>query len=341
VRAAYRPDRVGDACARSPAAGDAGAAAASPHFPRTAGPDASLSPEPPMQTKRTVFPNRVLPYLLLTPQLLVTLIFFIWPAGQAFWQSFLRENAFGLKTTFVWFANYTKLFADPAYLNSMRVTAIFAIGVALLSMTIALLFAVTASRMLRSQNFYSTLLVWPYAIAPAIAGILWWFMFNPTIGILAYLLRALGIDWNHLIDPTDAMILVILAATWKQISYNFLFFLAGLQSIPHSLEEAAAIDGAGPVKRFWTIVFPLLSPTTFYLMELNVVYAMFDTFGIIDATTQNGPNHVTEILVYKVYFDGFIGLNLGSSAAQSAILMAIVIALTVIQFRWVERRVQY
>lgn len=294
-----------------------------------------------MQTKRTVFPNKVLPYLLLLPQLAVTFVFFLWPAAQAFWQSFLREDAFGFKTTFVWFANYAKLFEDPNYLNSMRVTAIFAISVTVLSMVVALILAVTASRMLRSSKVYSTLLVWPYAIAPAIAGILWWFMFNPTIGILSYALRAFGVNWNHMINPNDAMILIVLAATWKQISYNFLFFLAGLQSIPKSLEEAAAIDGAGPVKRFWTIVFPLLSPTTFYLLVINVVYAMFDTFGVIHATTEGGPSRATEILVYKVYFDGFIGLNLGSSAAQSVILMGIVIALTAIQFRFVERRVQY
>jgi sn-glycerol 3-phosphate transport system permease protein len=294
-----------------------------------------------MQTKRTVFPNRVLPYLLVAPQMAVTIIFFLWPAAQAFWQSFLHEDAFGFKTTFVWFANYTKLFDDPAYLNSMKVTAIFSVFVALLSMGIALALAVTANRMVRSSKVYSTLLVWPYAIAPVIAGILWWFMFNPTIGILAYAMRALGINWNHLTDPNDAMVLIVLAATWKQISYNFLFFLAGLQSVPRSLEEAAAIDGAGPGKRFWTIVFPLISPTTFYLMVLNIVYAMFDTFGVIDATTKGGPSKATEILVYKVYFDGFVGLNFGSSAAQSVILMAIVIILTVIQFRWVERRVQY
>jgi sn-glycerol 3-phosphate transport system permease protein len=294
-----------------------------------------------MQTKRTVFPNKVLPYLLLAPQLVVTVVFFIWPAGQAFLSSFQREDAFGLNSDFVWFANYLDLFHDSSYLDSFRVTIIFSLSVAILSMGISLLLAVAATRMIRSANIYSTLLIWPYAVAPAIAGILWWFMFNPAIGIMAYVLRGFGISWNHLVDPTDAMILVIVAATWKQISYNFLFFLAGLQSIPRSLEEAAAIDGAGPVKRFWTIVFPLLSPTTFYLVVVNIVYAMFDTFGVIDATTEGGPNRATDILVYKVYFDGFVGLNLGSSAAQSVILMAVVIVLTVIQFRWVERRVQY
>ncbi|MBZ9790047.1 sn-glycerol-3-phosphate ABC transporter permease UgpA [Rhizobium sp. 3T7] len=294
-----------------------------------------------MQTKRTVFPNKLLPYLLLAPQMLVTIVFFVWPAGTAFWQSFLRNDAFGFKTTFVWFANYRRLFADPIYVSAFGNTIVFAVLVTFLSLSISLLLAVAAMRVLRGSRIYSTLLVWPYAVAPAIAGILWWFMFNPSIGIVAYMLRAVGINWNHLVNSTDAMALIVIAATWKQISYNFLFFLAGLQSVPRSLQEAGAIDGAGPVKRFWTIVFPLISPTTFYLMVINIVYAMFDTFGIIHATTQGGPARATEILVYKVYFDGFIGLNLGSSAAQSVILMLIVIGLTAIQFRFIERRVQY
>jgi len=294
-----------------------------------------------MQTKRTVFPNKLLPYLLLAPQMLVTIVFFVWPAGTAFWQSFLRNDAFGFKTTFVWFANYRRLFADPIYISAFGNTIVFAVLVTFLSLSISLLLAVAAMRVLRGSRIYSTLLVWPYAVAPAIAGILWWFMFNPSIGIIAYMLRAVGINWNHLVNSTDAMALIVIAATWKQISYNFLFFLAGLQSVPGSLQEAGAIDGAGPVKRFWTIVFPLISPTTFYLMVINIVYAMFNTFGIIHATTQGGPARATEILVYKVYFDGFIGLNLGSSAAQSVILMLIVIGLTAIQFRFVERRVQY
>ncbi|MGO4139062.1 sn-glycerol-3-phosphate ABC transporter permease UgpA [Rhizobium brockwellii] len=294
-----------------------------------------------MQTKRTVFPNKLLPYLLIAPQIFVTVVFFLWPAATAFWQSFLRQDAFGFKTTFVWFENYRRLFADPIYINAFGHTLIFAILVTVLSTAIALLLAAAAMRVLRTSRIYSTLLIWPYAVAPAIAGILWWFMFNPSIGIVAYMLRAMGINWNHLINPDDAMILIVIAATWKQISYNFLFFLAALQSVPRSLQEAGAIDGAGPVKRFWTIVFPLISPTTFYLIVINIVYAMFDTFGIIHATTQGGPARATEILVYKVYFDGFIGLNLGSSAAQSVILMVIVIALTAVQFRFIERRVQY
>ncbi|ULR47536.1 sn-glycerol-3-phosphate ABC transporter permease UgpA [Rhizobium sp. K102] len=294
-----------------------------------------------MQTKRTVFPNKVLPYLLIAPQILITVVFFLWPAATAFWQSFLRQDAFGFKTSFVWFQNYRRLFADPLYMDAFGHTLVFAVLVTVLSTAIALILAAAAMRVLRTSRLYSTLLIWPYAVAPAIAGILWWFMFNPSIGIVAYMLRSMGISWNHLVNPNDAMVLIVIAATWKQISYNFLFFLAALQSVPRSLQEAGAIDGAGPVKRFWTIVFPLISPTTFYLVVINIVYAMFDTFGIVHATTQGGPARATEILVYKVYFDGFIGLNLGSSAAQSVILMVIVIALTAIQFRFVERRVQY
>lgn len=294
-----------------------------------------------MQSKRTVFPNRVLPYLLLLPQLAITLVFFIWPAAQAVKSSFEREDPFGFSTTFVCFENYRRMFVDPSYLGSLSRTAVFAFSVTLLSMSVSLLLAVAVSRVLRTGRLYTTLLVWPYAVAPVVVGILWWFMFNPTIGIMPYMLRAIGIDWNHRIDGVDAMVLVIIAASWKQISYNFLFFVAGLQSVPESLVEAAAIDGAGPFKRFWTIVFPLLSPTTFFLLIVNMIYAMFDTFGLIDATTQGGPAQATNILVYKVYSDGFLGLNIGSSSAQSVVLMLIVIVLTVIQFRYVERRVQY
>ncbi len=294
-----------------------------------------------MQTKRTIFPNKFLPYALLAPQLAVTLIFFIWPALQAVKSSFEREDPFGFRTTFVWFENYTRVFMDPLYLNSIGRTALFAICVTLLSMSLSLLLAVAVNRVLRTNRLYTTLLVWPYAVAPVVVGILWWFMFNPSIGIAPYILRIFGISWNHRVSGENAMILVVMAASWKQISYNFLFFLAGLQSVPQSLNEAAAIDGAGPFKRFWTIVFPLLSPTTFFLLIVNINYAMFDTFGLIDATTAGGPAQATNILVYKVYADGFLGLNIGSSAAQSVILMLIVIALTGIQFRYIERRVQY
>ena len=294
-----------------------------------------------MQTKRMTFSNSWLPYALLAPQVIVTLIFFIWPASQALYQSFLRQDIFGLRTTFVWFDNFSRLFADPLYLNSLKVTFWFSVGTTVLSMSVALLFAVMVNRMIRSRDSYTTFLVWPYAVAPAIAGVLWWFIFNPSIGIMPYMLKGFGYDWNHRSSSTDAMILVIIAAAWKQISYNFLFFLAGLQSIPQSLIEAAAIDGASRFKRFWTIVFPLLSPITFFLLVINIVYAMFDTFGVIHATTEGGPAQATNILVYKVYRDGFVNLNFGSSAAQSVILMGIVIILTVIQFRYIERRVNY
>tara|TARA_R110002072_G_scaffold74158_3_gene175851 strand:+ start:641 stop:1525 length:885 start_codon:yes stop_codon:yes gene_type:complete len=294
-----------------------------------------------MQTKRMTFNSRVLPYLLLAPQVVITLVFFVWPASQALWQSMLREDPFGLRTTFIWFRNFERLFEDPTYVNSLKTTAVFSISTTLLSMSLALLFATMVNRMIRSRDGYTTFLVWPYAVAPAIAGVLWWFIFNPSVGIMPYMLKMVGYDWNHRLNSGDAMILVVIAAAWKQISYNFLFFLAGLQSIPQSLIEAAAIDGAGRKKRFWTIVFPLLSPTTFFLMVVNIVYAMFDTFGVIHATTEGGPAQATNILVYKVFRDGFVGQNLGSSAAQSVILMGIVIVLTVVQFRWIERRVNY
>ena len=294
-----------------------------------------------MQTKRTIFPNKLLPYALLAPQIAVTVVFFLWPAGQAVVSSFMREDPFGLSSAFVWFDNYIRLFADPAYLASMRVTVVFAVLVTAVSMALALLLAVCVDRLIRLGGVYTTLLVWPYAVAPVVAGVLWWFLFNPSIGIFPYLLSFAGIHWNHRINGDHAMIMLVVAASWKQVSYNFLFFVAGLQSIPRSLIEAAAIDGAGPLKRFWTIVFPLLSPTTFFLLIININYSMFDTFAIVDATTGGGPAGATNILVFKVFADGVLGLNLGSSAAQSVILMLIVIALTFVQFRYVERRVQY
>jgi sn-glycerol 3-phosphate transport system permease protein len=291
--------------------------------------------------KRAQFPVSWLPYVLVAPQLAVTIVFFIWPAGQALWQSMLVQNAFGTSTEFVWFENFKVLFADATYLESFKVTALFSSLVAVLALAIGLVLAAACDHVLRGARAYQTLIIWPYAVAPAIAAVLWAFMFNPTVGILAYGLKLLGFDWNHMLNSGQAMVLVVIASVWKQVSYNFLFFLAGLQSIPKSMIEAAAIDGAGPAKRFLTISFPLLSPTSFFLLVVNLVYAFFDTFGIIDATTQGGPMTSTTTLVYKVYQDGFIGLDLGGSAAQSVILMAIVIALTVVQFRYIERRVQY
>jgi sn-glycerol 3-phosphate transport system permease protein len=273
--------------------------------------------------------------------MIITLVFFIWPAGQALFQSLLIQDAFGLSTQFVWFENFERLFADAYYLNAFRVTVIFSIATAGLALAAALLLAVMADRAIRGSGGYKTLLMAPYAIAPVVAGVLWLFMFNPTVGIIAYILRGLGYGWNHHLNGGQALLLVILAGAWKQISYNFLFFLAGLQAIPKAVIEAAAIDGAGPGTRFCRIVFPLLSPTTFFLLVVNLVYAFFDTFGIIHTVTAGGPAKATETLVYKVFNDGFIGLDFGGSAAQSVILMAIVIGLTVIQFRYIERRVVY
>ncbi|MEF2550315.1 sn-glycerol-3-phosphate ABC transporter permease UgpA [Aurantimonas sp. A2-1-M11] len=290
---------------------------------------------------KAVFPNKWLPYLLLAPQVAITLVFFYWPASQALFQSVLRQDPFGLKTTFVGLANFRSVLDDPSYLNAVKVSAVFSISTALLAMSLALLLASAAEKVTRGKGFYRTLLIWPYAVAPAVAGMLWLFMFNPAMGTFAYMLRRNGYDWDPLLNGDQAMLLVVVAAAWKQISYNFLFFVAALQSIPKSLTEAAAIDGAGSTKRFWTIVFPLIAPTTFFLLVVNTVYAFFDTFGIIDSVTAGGPARATETLVYKVYVDGFVNLNLGSSAAQSVILMAIVIALTAVQFRYVERRVHY
>ena len=291
--------------------------------------------------KRVRFRSLTLPWLLLAPQLAVIIVFFFWPAGQALVQSVQMQDAFGTSTEFVGLENFQRLFADELYIESFRTTAVFSILVAVFGIGLALLLAVFADRVVRGASVYKTLMVWPYAVAAAVAGVLWLFMFAPSIGMVAFWLRAAGFDWNHLLNPNHAMALIVMAAVWKQISYNFLFFLAGLQSIPKSLIEAAAIDGAGPWRRFWSIVFPLLSPVTFFLLVINIVYAFFETFAIVDAATQGGPGKATSILVYKVYYDGFKGMDLGSSAAQSVVLMAIVITLTVAQFRYVEKKVQY
>jgi sn-glycerol 3-phosphate transport system permease protein len=291
--------------------------------------------------KRAHISGWTLPLLLIVPQMAITLIFFYWPASQAIWQSFLREDAFGLASEFVGFENYVGLFEQPEYYRAMVTTAIFSTSVAFFSLACALLLASQADKNIRGGHAFKTLLIWPYAVAPAIAGVLWLFMFHPTLGTLAQPIRAAGIDWNPMLNGNHAMILLVLSATWKQISYNFLFFLAGLQAIPKSVIEAAAIDGAGSIRRFWTVIFPLLSPTTFFLLVVNIVYVFFDTFGIIDAVTGGGPAGQTTTLVYKVYADGRLGGDLGGSAAQSVILMVIVIALTAIQFRYVERKVQY
>ena len=291
--------------------------------------------------KRVFFRSRWLPWALLAPQAFVIVAFFFWPAGQALLQSFQQSDAFGTSVQWVGMENFDNLWNDATYLASFKTTAVFSILVAVIGLTVSLVLAVFADRVIKGASIYKTLLIWPYAVAPAVAGVLWLFLFAPGMGIVAYALGKFGFEWNHLLNGTHAMTLVVLAAVWKQISYNFLFFLAGLQSIPKSLIEAAAIDGASPWRRFWSIVFPLLSPTTFFLLVINVVYAFFDTFAIIDAATRGGPGKDTAILVYKVYYDGFKALDLGGSAAQSVVLMVIVVALTVVQFRFVEKKVNY
>ena len=291
--------------------------------------------------KRVFFRSGGLPWLLLAPQMLVILVFFFWPAGQALYQSLQQQDPFGTSIEFVGLDNFRQLFADPGYVESFKTTALFSVLVAGIGISLSLMLAVFADRITRGGTFYKTMLILPYAVAPAVAAVLWVFMFSPSLGVVAYALGHLGIDWNHLLNSGHAMTLIVMAAIWKQLSYNFLFFLAGLQSIPRSLIEAAAIDGARPWRRFWTVQFPLLSPTTFFLLVINVVYAFFDTFAIVDAATHGGPGTDTAILVYKVYYDGFKAMDLGGSAAQSVVLMGIVVVLTVIQFRYVEKKVNY
>ena len=290
--------------------------------------------------KRVLFKSAWLPWALLGPQLVVIAVFFFWPAGQALLQSLQQQDAFGTSVEWVGLENFQRLFSDPTYYQSFRTTAVFSVLVAVSGLVISLLLAVMADRVMRGAAVYKTMLIWPYAVAPAVAGVLWLFMFAPSIGVVAWYLRAGGFEWNHLLNGDHAMALIVMAAVWKQLSYNFLFFLAGLQSIPKSLIEAAAIDGARPWRRFWTIVFPLLSPTSFFLLVINVVYVFLDTFAIVDSSTHGGPGKDTEILIYKLYSD-FKNLDLGASAAQSVVLMVLVVGLTVVQFKYVERRVNY
>ena len=291
--------------------------------------------------KRVTFNERWLPYLLVAPQIIITIVFFFWPSAEMVVQSMLLEDAFGGNTKFVWFSNFVSLFQDDSYFASARLTLVFSFLVAAIGLGLSLLLAVMADRVIRGSSFYKTVLVWPYAVAPAVAGVLWGFLFNPSVGIVSWLLQGIGIDFNYVSNGNQALLLIVFAAVWNQVSYNFLFFLAGLQSIPRSLIEAAAIDGAGPGRRFWDIVFPLLSPTGFFLLVINIIYAFFGTFGIVDSLTKGGPAKATEILVFKVYNDGFRGQDLGGSSAQSVILMIVVIVLTIVQFRFIERRVHY
>ncbi|MDZ4165452.1 MAG: sn-glycerol-3-phosphate ABC transporter permease UgpA [Smithellaceae bacterium] len=291
--------------------------------------------------RRVIFNNKLLPYLLLAPQLAITIVFFFWPALQAIFQSLLRQDPFGLRTEFVWFENFAIVLSNPLYLSSAKTTFIFAFSVTALAMTSALLLAFMADKHIRGAGAYKTLLIWPYAVAPAVAAVLWLFIFHPNIGYLGRAMREFGIPWDYKLNGGQALFLVILVASWKQVSYNFLFFLAALQSIPKSVLEAASIDGASSTRRFWTIVFPLISPTSFFLLMVNMVYSFFDTFGVIHALTGGGPGKATETLIYKVYSDGVLFLDLGGSSAQSVILMIIVIGLTAIQFRYIERKVHY
>lgn len=291
--------------------------------------------------RRVIFNNKLLPYLLLAPQIAITLIFFFWPAFQAVYQSALIQDPFGLRTQFVWFENFTTVLSNPLYLGSVKTTFIFSFSVTAIAMSSAMLLAFLADKHIRGSGVYKTLLIWPYAVAPAVAAVLWLFIFHPSIGFLGRTLKEFGISWDYKLNGNHALLLVILAASWKQVSYNFLFFLAALQSIPKSVLEAASIDGAASTRRFWTIVFPLISPTSFFLLMVNMVYSFFDTFGVIHALTGGGPGKATETLIYKVYSDGVLYLDLGGSSAQSVILMIIVIGLTAIQFRYIERRVHY
>jgi len=291
--------------------------------------------------KRSRFSVSAIPYLLLAPQLLITLVFFLLPAGEALWQSTQAQDAFGTNSVFVGLANFTQLFGDPLYLETVKTTLFFCVLVTVGGLVISLLLAACADRVTRGVRAYQTLLIWPYAVAPAIAGVLWTFLFNPSIGLITYALAKNGVVWNHALNGNQAMFLIVIASIWKQVSYNFLFFYAGLQAIPRSLLEAAAIDGAGPVRRFFGIALPLLSPTGFFLLTVNLVYAFFDTFPVIDAATGGGPAQSTKTLIYKIYTEGFQGLDIGSSGAQSVVLMVIVVGLTIVQFRFIERRVQY
>ncbi|KML54766.1 glycerol-3-phosphate transporter permease [Burkholderia cepacia] len=290
---------------------------------------------------RSYYGRSLLPYLLIAPQLAITGVFFLWPAGVALWQAMQRQDAFGTSSEFVGLANFAQLFSDPLYLDSFKTTILFSAMVTVSGLVVSLLLAVCADRVVRGARIYRTLLIWPYAVAPTIAAVLWAFLFNPSIGIVTYVLSKYGVVWNHALNPGQAMFLVVLASVWKQVSYNFLFFYAGLQAIPRSLIEAAAIDGAGPVRRFFNIVLPLLSPTSFFLLTVNLVYAFFDTFPVIDAATGGGPAQSTKTLIYKIFTEGFQGLDIGSSGAQSVVLMVIVVGLMVIQFKFVERKVQY
>lgn len=294
-----------------------------------------------MSSSRPVFRSRWLPYLLMLPQLLITLIFFLWPAGEALWYSVQRVDPFGIASTFVGMENFARLLDDEYYLDSFKTTLIFSGLVTVIGLVVSLFLAALTDHVLRLKRFYQTLFLLPYAVAPAVAAVLWMFLFSPGQGLITHFLGQLGYSWNHAQNSGQALALVVLASVWQQMSYNFLFFFAALQSIPKSLIEAAAIDGAGPVRRFFQLSLPLITPVGFFLVVVNLVYAFFDTFPVIDAATGGGPVQSTTTLIYKIYREGFAGLDLSASSAQSVVLMVLVIALTVIQFRFVEKKVRY
>lgn len=292
--------------------------------------------------KRTLFRNRWLPYALVLPQVAVTLVFFFWPAFVSLRLSFFKSSPFGERQIFVGLENFERLFISSEYLRSVISSLLFAAGVTLIGLSVSLGLAVLANQKIRGLPFYRTMLLWPYGIAPAVSGIIWLFIFHPSYGILPYVLSSvLAYDFNWLLRGWVAMLLIVGAAVWKQLGYNLAFFLAGLQAIPNSVLEAASVDGAGAARRFFAITFPLLSPVTFFLLILNMTFAFFETFGLIHAVTQGGPGDATSIMVYKAYTDGFVHLQLGSSAAQSVVLMLLVIGLTVLQFRYTEKQVVY
>jgi sn-glycerol 3-phosphate transport system permease protein len=292
--------------------------------------------------RRAVFKNRLLPYLLVLPQVAVTVVFFFWPALESLRLSFFRTSPFGDRQVFVGLENFLRLLAAPDYYQAIVNTFVFALGVTGIGVGAGLLVAALATQHIRGLTAYRTALLWPYGIAPPVAGIIFLFIFHPSYGVLPYWLSFVTTyEFNWLVKGWIAMTLVVVATAWTHVGYNIAFFLAGLLAIPTSVLEAASVDGAGGLRRFRAIVFPLLSPITFYLVVVNLIFAFFASFGVIKAVTQGGPGNATEILVYKVYKDGFIGLNLGSSAAQSVLLMAIVIGLTALQFRFLEKKVTY
>lgn len=285
--------------------------------------------------------QRFYAWLFIVPQLVITLVFFIWPACNALLQSFFYTDAFGLHKKFAGLLNFTDLFFDPSYAKAIGVTFIIAVSVTACTMVLGLLMAVLVSHRGCSQRIYKSLLIWPYAVAPAVAAILWRFLCHPTLGWLTQVLHAIGIHFDYVNHVSQALLVVILTASWQQFSYNFLFYFAALKAIPSSLIDAAIIDGASSRQRFWQIIFPLLSPTTFFLLIMNLMYGFFDTFGIIQVMTHGGPGNSTTNLIYKVYRDGFEGMDLGSSSAQSVLLMVIVVIVSLIQFKYLERKVHY